>query len=78
MPAYAKKISVSEEFAGKRYPDNAILCNGCGCNLADPDENKTDTAFLIYTDKKNVDENQPYDVYCEACNDRLWSRAKLV
>ena len=48
MVAYANKVNIQDKFAGKRFPDNAILCNGCNKNLADADANESGDEFVLY------------------------------
>ena len=64
MPAYARKSNIYDEFASRR---GLIVCSGCNCNLADESINPEETLYVLYIDKRHLQANQPYDVFCEKC-----------
>ncbi len=78
MPAYARKTTIEDQFGARRGPDNTILCNRCNCNLADQASNPKGTVYLLYVDKNHVKTNIPHDVYCEACLNSDYPKAKIV
>ena len=92
MPVYAKKVSTTDpRFSGRvntligvdggrvsvsrtPVPDNVVLCNGCNENLH-PDPGY---GYLVYLGKRELNADQPYDIYCESCLKALFKGYKEV
>lgn len=89
MPVYAKKVSTGDKrFAGRQIqiisteaysaipiPDSEVLCNGCNKNVAEEEEK---SGFLIYLSKRELDKDQPYDLYCGSCRQSYFPKAIMV
>ncbi len=78
MPVYARKTTIEDQFGARRTSDGSILCNWCNCDIADPLVNPAGVVYLIYTDKKHLNENIPHDVYCENCLKSHNHKAKIL
>jgi|WetSurMetagenome_2_1015567.scaffolds.fasta_scaffold231456_1 hypothetical protein len=78
MPAYARKTTIEDQYGARRGPDGAILCGFCNKDLADQSDNPQGAIYLVYTDKKHLDENRPYEVYCSDCLAAHFPKAKMV
>ena len=57
-------------------PDTEILCGGCNENLYNEEEETF--GWLVYLDMRSLNEDKPYDVFCEACTIRLFPKAVVV
>lgn len=42
-------------------PDTVVLCDGCNRNLY------PNPGYLVYLDKRAMEKDRPYDIYCEDC-----------
>lgn len=90
MPVFAKKVETTDSrFAGRRIavayvgkdgvqkdetpiPDNIVLCSGCNENVY------PDSGWLIYLGRRELNNDQPYDIYCEGCRKKYFPKAKVV
>jgi hypothetical protein len=76
--AYARKTTVEDQFSERLFPGGVISCGFCGCNLADDTTNPAGTIYVLYTDKKHLNENRPYEVYCGSCLTSHFPKAVIV
>lgn len=53
-------------------PNNVVLCNGCNKNLY-PEQ-----GYLVYLDKRELQADRPYDIYCSACLKKLFPKYQIV
>jgi hypothetical protein len=56
-------------------PDDVVLCNGCNRNIA---ETEPKEGYLIYLSLRDLEHDQPYDVYCPECTARSFPKAEKV
>lgn len=89
MPVYAKKVQTTDpRFHSRtitigsaegitRIPvsDSEVICNGCNGNLA---ETKEKQGYLVYLGKRELQQDRPYDLYCEECLKRYFRGYKEV
>lgn len=58
-------------------PDNVVLCNGCNHNLCEAEvvEGEIPFGYLVYLGKRELNGDQPYDIYCPNCTKRYFPKA---
>jgi len=90
MPVYIKKVSTRDpRFSGRSIdigvpgagvgplhsilvPNTTVVCDGCNVNAYPND------GYLVYLGKREMEADQPYDFYCEACVRNYFPKAVEV
>lgn len=84
MPVYAKKVQSTDPTFHDRtnviassdmviltpVPNSITLCNGCNKSIPE--------GYLVYLGKRELNSNQPYDYYCQACLKSYFPKAIIV
>ena len=86
MAVYARKIEIADRRFGGRaitlttpkdvsvipVPDKVVVCDGCNKNLY------PDAGYLVYLDKRELNADHPYDIFCESCLKDYFPKAVTV
>jgi len=91
MPTYAKLVSTKDirfddrqidiaaldgdMIASIPIPRDIVVCNGCNMNIAATEEQE---GYLVYLSKRELDADQPYDLYCWSCLARCFPKLTIV
>lgn len=77
MKAINGDLSEARMIHRTSVPDNLVLCNGCNSNIAEAEviDGQIPFGYLVYLGKRELKADQPYDIYCKGCLDRLFPKA---
>lgn len=73
----AIRIISEDEEVSIPVPDDVVLCGGCNENIHDPEKDEC-IGYLIYTSKQGVQQDAPYDVFCESCFKEFFPKAMEI